>query len=108
METRNDGGKRHVRIAPEIKVVVPVAQGKSTRAFAQSAEGARKVRATAGGDNDVPAIPVKVKIDIRCRDGILRQRQPRVVLQCQLKQLYWSGSTLNCACPTRVWRTGRH
>ena len=84
METGNDGREPDARPSTKIEIVVPVAQGKAARSLAQSEEQARKLRTRAGGDNDVFAVAVELKIDVGSCDRILGQRQPRVVGQVKL------------------------
>src|SRR5262245_51423803 len=98
MEAGHNGRELDIRSSSKIEIVVPIAQGKTARLLAQSEESARKVRASANGDDNVLAVSIKLQINIRSRDRILRQRQPRLVLQRHAKQQLWCGR-LDCASP---------
>src|SRR5215469_2423938 len=103
MKARNDRGELDVRSSSEIEVVIPVAQGKTTRLFAQSKEGPGKIRALTHSNKDVLAVTIKVDIHVGRCDRILTQRQSRLVLHGHIEQQFRRGWRL-CRAALRVYR----
>jgi hypothetical protein len=88
MKAGDDRGELDVRSSSEVEVVIPVAQGKTTRLFAQSKEGPGKIRTLADSNNDVLAVTIEVDIHVGCCDRILAERQPRLVLRGHAEQQF--------------------
>src|SRR5262245_45725022 len=84
-----------IRASSEVEVVVPVAQGEAARFLAQSKEQSRAIGALANRNNDVPAITIQLKIDIRRGDRTLTERQTRFILQSHVEQQFRRRSTLS-------------
>src|SRR6185369_5227242 len=86
METRHDRRETHVGSSSQIEIVIPIAQGKAAGFLTQTEEQARKVSASAGCDDDVLAVTDQLNVNIGSGDGVLSQRQSRLILQSHVKQ----------------------
>src|SRR6266478_1809643 len=102
METGHDGRELDTRSSSKIEKIVPVAKGKATRFFTQSEEGAWQVCTPANCNDNVPAVSIKLKVDVWRRDRILSQRQSSVILQGHTEQQLWCRRLRKC--PTAAQR----